>query len=78
MSLEDIQDMARNSTTRPFEIMLADGRRLEVRHPEFVAVPGAGSRFVHFSHGSGIEVVALSAVVSLREIETPAATLKQE
>ena len=66
----DINDMAWHSRSLPFANHLADGRTLEVRHPEFLAVPLEGKRFVYMGHGSGIEVVALDMVVSLKTLDT--------
>jgi hypothetical protein len=45
-----------------------------VGHPEFLAIPAAGTRFVYFSGGSGLEVVNLNAVVSLQMDEPAAST----
>jgi len=68
MLLSDIQDMAKSCARQPFAINLADGRSLEVRHPEFLMLPVEGPRFVFFSGGNGVEVVALSMVVSLKTL----------
>lgn len=74
MTLNDIQDMARASRFAPFKIRLSEGRCLDVGHPEFLAIPAAGTRFVYFSGGSGLEVVNLNAVVSLQMDEPAAST----
>jgi len=38
MDLEGIREALRREPFKPFDICLADGRRIPVRHPDFVAV----------------------------------------
>lgn len=38
MDLNSIRSALREEPFRPFELRLADGRRIAVRHPEFVAM----------------------------------------
>jgi hypothetical protein len=38
MDLEGIREAVHKAPFKPFDICLADGRRIPVRHPDFVAV----------------------------------------
>ena len=38
MDLNSIRDALKQEPFRPFELCLADGRRVRVKHPEFVAM----------------------------------------
>jgi hypothetical protein len=38
MDLNSIRDALRKEPFRPFELCLADGRRVLIKHPEFVAM----------------------------------------
>ncbi|OHB64914.1 MAG: hypothetical protein A2Y77_03950 [Planctomycetes bacterium RBG_13_62_9] len=38
MNLEGVREALHREPFKPFEICLADGRRVPVRHPDFVAV----------------------------------------
>jgi len=43
--LQQIRDLIALSPFRPFKIHLADGRALQVRHPDFVWVPKLATLF---------------------------------
>jgi hypothetical protein len=56
------------SQPRPFELFLADGRKLAIAHPEFVwLVPPHKSELV-ISHGKrgGTELLRVNQIVSIR------------
>lgn len=65
MSIEELRAFAQRSQSRPFVIRLADGRGLEVGHPEFVGFPREEGTFVYFPPGGGLQLVTLPQVVSL-------------
>lgn len=52
---------------RPFQLHLADGRVLRVRHPEFIYVPPKNERTVYITDDDGdVEIVDALMIVSLK------------
>ena len=46
MTLQDIRDHLHAEHFQPFTLRLADGRRLDVAHPDFAAIPPGNLRTV--------------------------------
>lgn len=63
MDLAGIREALRRQPFEPFAMRLADGRSLEVRHPEMVAV--GGRRIIVVQPDSSWSVVEPLMVVSL-------------
>jgi len=70
-----IRDLVRAAPFRPFRIHLADGRVLEVPHPEFVAIQPDGRWIVVVNplRLGGYEVVNLPLIVSMTVLQEPPA-----
>jgi len=66
--LEDIREVHSMRPFKPFALRLADGRRLEVLHSEFLAY-APGTRVVHFIHPDGrFERADVMLIVSIDEL----------
>ena len=63
-----IREVVRAQPFAPFVIHLADGRRFEVPHPEFVAVSPDGRELLFVADDQGIHQFEMLLVA---EIETP-------
>ena len=66
MTIEQIRTMHRAQPFHPFEIHLADGRSLPVRHPEFLAITPPGRTVIVTKKDGTFEVIDLLLVTSLR------------
>jgi len=51
---------------KPYFVMLADGRQLDIHHPDFVSVSSKEGLITVFDLAGGVEIVDLMWVVSLR------------
>jgi hypothetical protein len=77
MTIETLDRAYRANPFRPFTLHLADGRRLPVRHPEFVAFNPKGRIAIVIDEEDRAEYVDLLLVVSL-SIEAPGETAASE
>jgi hypothetical protein len=68
MTVDQLRTFHRATPFQPFEIHLADGRMLDVNHPELLAINPPG-RTIGVSVGKVIEVVDLLLVTSLKPKE---------
>jgi len=68
MTVEQIRRLHQARPFQPFEIHLADGRALPVRHPEMLAIAPAGRTIGVGLIDGTIEVVALPLVTSLKPL----------
>jgi hypothetical protein len=68
MTTEQLRDMLSVHPFRPFRVHLADGRALDIQHPEFVGF-GGGRTFVVYTRDDHFEVVDLLLVSSLEVID---------
>lgn len=66
MTIEQFRKMLQSAPFRPFDIHLADGRKLTVRHPENVALSPGGRTAIVADTEETFEVVDLLLVTSLR------------
>jgi hypothetical protein len=63
MDIQGIRDAKNTQPFQPFTLALADGRRIEVRHPDFMALSPTGRHvFVYNSDGSWAVVEPLLIV----------------
>ncbi len=65
MTIETLDRVIHAQPFKPFSFMLADGRRLPVRHPDFVAFNPKGRVAVVMDENDGADFVDLLLVVSL-------------
>jgi hypothetical protein len=68
MTIEQLRDMLNAQPFRPFRAHLADGRAVEIQHPECVGY-GGGRTFVVYTSGDHFEVIDLLLVSSLETID---------
>ena len=67
MTSEQIRKMIRARPFEPFRVFLADGRELQVQHPEMIAVTGGGrTAIVTLPEGEDYEVIDILMVTGLR------------
>ncbi|MBI4718914.1 MAG: hypothetical protein HY763_14000 [Planctomycetes bacterium] len=65
MTMDELMQMQRARPFRRYRLNLADGRRLTVEHPDFVARSPAGRTVVVYQPNARLEVVDLLLVVGL-------------
>jgi hypothetical protein len=72
MTVESLDRAIHAVPFRPFAFMMADGRRLPVPHPDFIAFAGRGRTAVVTDLNDGFDVVDLLLVSSLNFEGQPA------
>lgn len=65
MTVERLQATQHAQPFRPYRIHMADGRRLDVHHPDFVARSPTGRTIVVYKPDDTSEIVDLLLVASL-------------
>ena len=65
MTVEQLQAMQHAQPFRPYRIHMADGRSLDVHHPDFVALSPAGRTIVVYKADDTSEIIDLLLVTSL-------------
>ena len=74
MTVEDLRDALHRAPFVPFSLHLADGHKIHIPHPDFVAVVGDGlSVIVTSPHQRGHTVVDLLMVTRIEVPETSGA-----
>ena len=68
MTIEQLHDLLTAQPFRAFRIHLADGRYVDIQHPELLA-HGGGRTFVVYTNDEHFEVVDLLLVTSLETID---------
>jgi hypothetical protein len=68
MTANEIQELQRAQPFRPFRLHLADGRALDVEHPEFLASRG-GRIVVVFTSEDKFQIIDVRLVVSLEVLD---------
>lgn len=67
MTVEQLRRTRSTQPFQPFTIFLADGRTLDVPHPEFLYIPPKTDRSVFVSDDAGlVETVDVLLIVSLK------------
>jgi hypothetical protein len=69
MSIDLVKALHQARPFQPFLIHLADGRTLEVPHPEFMAQTPMGRTIIVTKDEESLEIVDLLPVVSLEPIK---------
>ena len=65
MRIDQFRDILHRQPFAPFTIYMADGRKFEVRHPDFVAIRPSG-RSVIVAAEEGTSFLDLSLIAELR------------
>lgn len=65
MTLERLIDHIRAQPFRPFRVHLADGRHIDVKHPDFIARSPGGRTATIYTSKEGAETFDLLLVTSL-------------
>jgi hypothetical protein len=65
MTVEQLIQMQHTQPFQPYRMHLADGRKIEVRHPDFLARSPTGRTVIIYKPDETFEVVDLLLVVSL-------------
>jgi len=65
MNVEQLQRVQHAQPFRPYRIHMADGRSLDVHHPDFVARSPSGRTIVVYGPDDACEIVDLLLVASL-------------
>jgi hypothetical protein len=68
MTIEQVRQMHRAQPFQPFELYLADGRSLNVSHPELLAIHGQGRTVAIAVPDGAFEIVDLLLVTSLKPV----------
>jgi hypothetical protein len=68
MTIEQLRAMLRAQPFRSFRIHLADGRNVDVEHPEFLAQSHSGRTVIVTKRDDTFEVIDLLLVTSLEAI----------
>ena len=69
MTIEQLRRLHQAQPFRPFRVHLADGRHLDVFHPEFLAQTAGGRTIIIADTDETFEVVDLLLVTSLERID---------
>jgi hypothetical protein len=71
MDIAAVRDALRREPFEPFAMRLADGRSLEVRHPEFVAVGNRRIGVISADEAESWSVIEPLLIVSLDALPKP-------
>lgn len=66
MTTPQLRSVLRAAPFQPFDIFMADGRALTVRHPEMVAITSGGRTIGVAATDETIEIVDLLLVTSIK------------
>ena len=66
MTMTELRKLLASKPFRAFTLHMADGRKVLVKHPEFVAVAPNGRTAVVYQPNSDFEIVDLFLVTSLK------------
>jgi hypothetical protein len=65
MTIEQIRQLYNSAPFKPFIIHLADGRRIPVKHREFMATSPSGRTIVVYEQDDSFNIIDLLLVTSL-------------
>ena len=77
MTIEQLRRMHQARPFRPFRVYLADGRHLDVAHPEFLAHTPTGRTVMIAQPDESFEVIDLLLVTSLEPINSKPRSRRQ-
>ena len=65
MTVDSLRQAHQASPFRPFSLCLADGQKVAVRHPEFLAQSPSGRTVIVYGHDDAFDVIDLRLVTRL-------------
>jgi hypothetical protein len=69
MTIDQLRKMNCASPFRPYRIHLADGREIDIPHPEFLYVPPKADRTFVVTDNHGLaEIIDLPLAISLKQL----------
>ena len=74
MTIESLRKVHQARPFQPFRVHMADGRALDVLHPEYLAHSPSGRTIMISTPDDGFEVVDLLLVASLESLKSRSAT----
>ena len=77
MRVEELVQMQRTQSFRPYRIHMADGRHLDVEHPDFVARSPTGRTAIVYKADETFEVIDLLFVSRLEVLDGAERSQKQ-
>jgi hypothetical protein len=77
MTVEQMREMSNSRPIHPFHIHLADGRSLDVEHPEFLMFSRSGRTIVVSKTNDTFEIIDLLLVTSLESLNCRAKPLRR-
>lgn len=66
MTIRDIRKLYEAHPFRPFDIYMADGRKVRVKHPEFMATAPAARTVVVYQADGSFDIIDLLLVTALK------------
>ena len=76
MTIEQLVSVTHAQPFRPFRVHLADGRALDIQHPDFIARSPAGRTVVIYKADETLEIVDLLLVSSIEVLNGQAQSPK--
>jgi hypothetical protein len=70
MTIEQLKNLHKAEPFRPFTIYLADGRSLQVNHPELLTHSPGGRTLIVFHGGESFSILDLLLVTELRPLDS--------
>jgi hypothetical protein len=64
MQINELRKWQKHQPFEPFDILLVDGRRFHVPHPDFLLIPPGPGTWVYVADGSGTADHINTAVIS--------------
>jgi len=68
MQMKELQHAYNTQPFEPFVIHIADGRKVRVDHPDFMALSSAGRSTVVYDKTGGFEIIDVLLISSLKVI----------
>jgi len=66
MTIQELRKLYDAQPFRPFDMYLADGRKIPVKHPEFAALSPRGDTVVVYQTDGSFDIVDLFLITTLR------------
>jgi len=68
MQMKELQKVYKAQPFEPFVIHIADGRKVRVDHPDFMALSPAGRSTVVYDKSGGFEIIDVLLISSLKVV----------
>ena len=66
MHIDEIRQLIHAEPFHPFLIHLEDGRKLRVKHPDYIATSPSGRTVVVFENRNGADIIDVPLIVSVQ------------